>query len=79
MKIDEIAKLIRIKYDFINEPTENEVKQIISEINEFTTEEKLDELIYKYVSNRLAYGNEAADMSYSISLLDQIQAILNKK
>lgn len=79
MKIDEIAELIRRKYDFINKPTEDEVKQIISEINKFTTEEKLDELIYKYVSNRLAYDMQSADMSYSISLLDQIQAILNKK
>ncbi len=79
MITDEIATLIQEKNSFINKPTEDEVKQIISEINKFTTEEKLNELIHKYVSDTLAYGNESADMSYSISLLDQIQAILNKK
>lgn len=79
MKINEIAELIKRKYNFINKPTENEVKQIISKINNFTTEKELDELINKYISNTLSYCNESADMSDTISLLDQIQDILDEK
>ncbi len=79
MKIDEIAELIQRKYNFIHKPTDNELKQILSRINKFTTEEEFNELIDKYISNTLCYSYESTDMSNTISLLDQIQAILDNK
>lgn len=78
MTIKEVSDLIQEKYGFTNELKEIEVKNILSDINEFTTEDEFKSIVNRHVSNTEVYANEAEDMSDTISILKQIKASLKK-
>ncbi|AXX84608.1 hypothetical protein [Aliarcobacter skirrowii] len=79
MKNSKIAELIQKKYEFLNKPTESEVKKILSKINNSTSEEEFDQIVSDIISDTTCYCNESADMSDTINILDQIKKVLDGK
>lgn len=73
-----IAELIQEKYNFINEPPESEIIDILKQLNQNTTEEEFEKIIYSIVSDRMSMLNESIDMSGSISILKQIRELAKK-
>ncbi|WP_419763965.1 MAG: hypothetical protein ACNI28_09225 [Arcobacter sp.] len=79
LKNEIIAKLIQKNYKFIYKPTKDEVKEILSKIDNSTTEEEFEQIIFDTISNTNCYLNESIDMNDTISILEQIQKILDAK
>lgn len=76
MEIKKIAQLIQSEFGFINEPTEEDIKKIVSKISDTITEQEFKSIVIKNVSNTLSYANESADMSDTVSLLQQLKAMI---
>ncbi len=76
MEIKKIAQLIQSEFGFINEPTEEDIKKIVSKISDITTEQEFKSIVIENVSNTLSYANESADMSDTVSLLRQLKMMI---
>lgn len=76
MEIKKIAQLIQSEFCFINEPTEEEIKKILSKISNDTTEQEFKSIVIENLSDTLSYANESADMSNTVSILQQLQAMI---
>lgn len=78
MSLDELAQAIQKRYLFIKKPSIKEIEDILNKISENEksgnkiNENKLDEIVYACVKNRLALSLSSIDMGNSISLLKQI-------
>ncbi len=79
MTYKEIAKLLQIRYGFVNEPNRKEIDNILSEITQYTTESDFDKIVYKYIEDTLSSSNESLDMSSTINILEQIKMALKSK
>ncbi|MCT7445516.1 hypothetical protein [Aliarcobacter cryaerophilus] len=79
MEIKEIAELIQREFDYVNRPKDDEVRKILSKINQNTTEKEFKLIVIENVADTLAYCNESADMSDTVSLLKQLQAMLKNR
>ena len=76
MEIKKIAQVIQSEFGFINEPTEADIKKIVSKISDITTEQEFKSIVIENVSNPLSYANESADMSDTVSLLRQLKTMI---
>lgn len=78
MTKQEIAKLIKEHYNFLNEPSEEEISAILKEISNSTTENEFDKIVLDNISKTSSHCLESIDMSASTSILMQIKSSLNK-
>lgn len=78
MTKQEIAKLIKEHYNFLNEPSEEEISAILKEISNSTTENEFDKIVLYNISKTSSHCLESIDMSASTSILMQIKSSLNK-
>ena len=70
----EIAILIKAHYNYIDTPTEVEIKKILSKINSNTTGIQLDIIVNEIVTGKQRVLFDSIDMSLSVNLLEQLLA-----
>ena len=82
MTYDELYKMIRLKINLVNRPSNSELKTIarnlleLEKIKTYVTDEDLEEIVTDSVSCTLIYSNESIDMTASINIANQIIAKL---
>lgn len=74
----EIAKLIQNKYRFVKQPSESEVSSILRKVKIVlsvygsVSEEKLGRIVFEVLKGKDVFILDSAEMSSSVSILQQI-------
>ncbi len=73
-----IAQLIQEHFEFVKEPSQVEIANILNELSESTTEKQFQEIVFRNISDTTSFSSESIDMSATASILKQIKDSLNK-